>query len=80
MIHGLHTGFLVAAEVAEHPNDHAARKLLSDFVATGDTFALAPQVLAEFVHIVTDLRRFSEPPEHGEFTRNCRTMVVGSRS
>jgi predicted nucleic acid-binding protein len=27
----------------------------------GDRFVLAPQVLAEFVHVVTDPRRFSSP-------------------
>jgi len=26
-----------------------------------DRFALAPQVLAEFIHIVTDPKRFSSP-------------------
>jgi predicted nucleic acid-binding protein len=32
-------------------------------LAAGDTFALAPQVLAEFLHIVTDARRFANPLE-----------------
>jgi predicted nucleic acid-binding protein len=61
MIHGLDTGFLVAAEVAEHPRHPGARKALSQFVAAGDRFALAPRVLAEFIHIVTDSRRFIQP-------------------
>jgi predicted nucleic acid-binding protein len=30
-------------------------------LATGDSIAIAPQVLAEFVHIVTDSRRFKMP-------------------
>jgi predicted nucleic acid-binding protein len=29
----------------------------------GDLFALAPQVLAEFIHVVTDGRRFAKPVE-----------------
>lgn len=61
MTHGLDTGFLVAAEVAEHPLHSKARAKLTRLVANGDRFALAPQVLAEFVHVVTDPRRFTLP-------------------
>lgn len=61
MIHGLDTGFLVAAEVAEHAHHSNARGVLNDLVAAGDRVAIAPQVLAEFIHVVTDPRRFSQP-------------------
>ncbi len=61
MTHGIDTGFLVAAEVAEHPLHSKARTKLARLVANGDRFALAPQVLAEFVHVVTDPRRFTLP-------------------
>jgi predicted nucleic acid-binding protein len=61
MIHGLDTGFLVAAEVKEHTDHVAARDTLSRLLAAGDLIAIAPQVLAEFIHIVTDSRRFSQP-------------------
>jgi predicted nucleic acid-binding protein len=61
MIHGLDTGFLVAAEVAEHSEHLAARAVVARLIATGDSLALAPQVLAEFIHVVTDSRRFSKP-------------------
>jgi len=61
MIRGLDTGFLVSAEVAEHPDHAAARATLSRLLAGGDRVALAPQVLAEFIHVVTDPRRFSQP-------------------
>ncbi len=61
MIHGLDTGFLVAAEVKEHTDHTAARDTLARLVATGDLIAVAPQVLAEFIHIVTDPRRFTQP-------------------
>jgi predicted nucleic acid-binding protein len=57
----LDTGFLVAAEVLEHPKHSAARTKLAAFLAAGDRFALAPQVLAEFIHIVTDPKRFAMP-------------------
>jgi predicted nucleic acid-binding protein len=61
MIHGLDTGFLVAAEVLEHAQHVAARDTLARFIAAGDLIAIAPQVLAEFIHIVTDPRRFTQP-------------------
>src|SRR5271155_1704804 len=61
MIHGLDTGFLVAAEVLEHADHVAARNTLARLLAAGDQFAIAPQVLAEFIHIVTDPRRFAQP-------------------
>ena len=61
MTHGLDTGFLVAAEVSGHPDHLAARQKLRQYRTAGDRFALAPQVLAEFIHVVTDLKRFSQP-------------------
>jgi predicted nucleic acid-binding protein len=61
MIHGLDTGFLVAAEVLEHAEHAAARDTLTRLLATGDLIVIAPQVLAEFIHIVTDPRRFAHP-------------------
>jgi hypothetical protein len=30
-------------------------------LSAGDTFALAPQVLVEFIHVVTDPKRFTSP-------------------
>lgn len=61
MIHGLDTGFLVAAEVLEHPQHTPARAILGQLLSRGDRIAIAPQVLAEFIHIVTDPRRFANP-------------------
>jgi predicted nucleic acid-binding protein len=61
MIHGIDTSFLVAVEVAGHPAHAAARRLLDGLLVAGDSLALAPQVLAEFLHVVTDDRRFTKP-------------------
>ncbi len=61
MIHGLDTGFLVAAEVREHVAHADARATLAQVLSAGDVIAIAPQVLAEFIHIVTDPRRFTQP-------------------
>lgn len=61
MTHGLDTSFLVAVEILEHPRHGDAWALLRKLLADGDRFALAPQVLAEFVHTTTDPRRFQTP-------------------
>jgi predicted nucleic acid-binding protein len=61
--YGIDTSFLVAVEVLEHPACVISRALLSRIIANGDGLALAPQVLAEFLHIVTDRRRFAIPFE-----------------
>ncbi len=61
MTHGIDTGFLVAAEVAEHPDHQAARIKFHSFRSAGDRLAIAPQILAEFVHVVTDPKRFTQP-------------------
>lgn len=63
MIHGLDTGFLVAAEVREHAAHADARATLVKVLAAGDVIAIAPQLLAEFVQVVTDPRRFTQPPD-----------------
>jgi predicted nucleic acid-binding protein len=61
VIHEIDTGFLVTIEVTRHPSHASARKLLARLLAADDSFALAPQVLAEFMHVVTDERRFAQP-------------------
>jgi predicted nucleic acid-binding protein len=57
----LDTGFLVAAEVTEHAEHTEARAALARLLGAGDRIAIAPQVLAEFIHVVTDPRRFTHP-------------------
>jgi predicted nucleic acid-binding protein len=59
--HGADTSFLVAVEIVEHANHADALRLLGELLARGDRVAIAPQVLAEFVHVVTDARRFQQP-------------------
>ena len=57
MRHGIDTGFLVAAEVVEHADHASARLKLAELLAAGDRFALAPKVLAEFIHAVNQTSR-----------------------
>ena len=61
MTHGFDTSFLVAAEVEEHP-DHAGVWRRLALVREGDgRFGITAPVIAEFVHVVTDARRFAKP-------------------
>jgi len=61
MIHGIDTSFLVAAEVVSHQNHAGSRSQLERYIKAKDQFALVPQVLAEFIHVVSDPKRFAAP-------------------
>ena len=64
MTHGLDTDFLVAeipAEIRDHPFHQQADALLQSLLAGGHDLAIAPQTLAEFIHIVTDPKRMPQP-------------------
>lgn len=61
MTHGADTTFLIAVEIIEHEHHADALRVLNELLAQGDRIALAPQVLAEFLHVVTDARRFERP-------------------
>jgi predicted nucleic acid-binding protein len=59
---GVDTTFLVQLEIIEHPQHAAARTTLQrEVIDAAQPLVLAPQVLAEFVHIVTDPKRFTNP-------------------
>ncbi len=59
---GLDTTFLVQVEIQEADGHGAALELLRREIVGRDREAgLAPQVLSEFVHVVTDGRRFERP-------------------
>lgn len=61
MTHGIDTDFLVAVEIYEHPFHQQADDLLRALLAAGHDFAVAPQTLAEFIHVVTDAKRMPRP-------------------
>jgi predicted nucleic acid-binding protein len=62
---GLDTTFLVQAEVQEAKGHGDAVRWLRAAVGKGTLLALAPQVLAEFIHVVTDPTRFARPLNTG---------------
>jgi len=61
MTHGIDTDFLVAAEIRDHPFHAQADALLQSLLKDGHDFAVVPQTLAEFIHIVTDGKRMPQP-------------------
>lgn len=59
---GADTTFLVQLELIEVSAHRAAHELLQrEVLRPRIRLALAPQVLAEFIHIVTDPKRFQKP-------------------
>lgn len=66
-MHGIDTTFLVQIELREAPGHAAAKGWLDTQIeGTLPCLALAPQVITEFVHVVTDSRRFSHPLDMDE--------------
>lgn len=59
---GVDTTFLVQLEIIELPLHPAAHELLKrEVLDVGEELVLAPQILAEFLHVVTDAKRFAKP-------------------
>ena len=61
MTYGLDTSVIVALEMSDHARHRRAKEWLLRAIASGARFALAPQVMAELVHVVTDAKRFARP-------------------
>lgn len=74
MIHGIDTTFLVQVEVREVPGHEEVRGCLNEALLSRypQPLALAPQVLTEFVHVVTDPRRFVSPLSMEEALEKAR--------
>lgn len=68
---GLDTSFLVAHAIAEHPQHQEAHQWLDEAIANDETFAITSGILAEFIHIVTDGRRFQTPLEVSEAVKRA---------
>jgi len=70
---GADTTFLVQLELVELSAHQAAHALLRREVLQPQVpLALAPQVLAEFIHVVTDPRRFQKPLTTAEALAKAR--------
>jgi predicted nucleic acid-binding protein len=70
---GVDTTFLVQLELVELPAHKVAHGLLQREVLQPQVpLALTPQVLAEFIHVVTDPRRFQRPLTMGQALGKAR--------
>ena len=70
---GADTTFLIQLELVESPGHASAHALLNQAVLQPQVLvALAPQVLAEFIHVVTDARRFQTPLTMADATAKAR--------
>jgi predicted nucleic acid-binding protein len=58
---GIDTNVLVAFVIPEHPDHGKVRELIDQFQREGRRLAVTSGILAEFVHVVTDARRFENP-------------------
>jgi predicted nucleic acid-binding protein len=62
MILGADTSFLVTLEIREAAHHLQVRDFLTrTILQANNSLALAPQVMAEFIHVVTDPHRFQKP-------------------
>ncbi len=69
---GLDTSFLVALTIREHPYHQAAINFFDSEIRNRDaSIAITPQVLAEFVHVITDSHRFQYPIHMDEAVEIC---------
>ena len=60
---GLDTSILVAHAIAEHPHHEASHRWLDEMLLRNQSFAITSGILADFIHVVTDARRFENPLE-----------------
>jgi predicted nucleic acid-binding protein len=84
---GLDTSVLVALAIRDHPlHDPAWTLFQGEIVGRDGAMALAPQVLTEFAHVVSDPRRFEAPlsmhdalaiAERWWGARECRQVRTG---
>lgn len=72
MTNGIDTDFIVAVEIREHPFHLHADALVNQLLESNHAFALAPQTLAEFIHVVTDPRRIPVPLSVDEAVARAR--------
>lgn len=63
---GIDTSFLIAWDIADHPFHASCRNGLAECMAQGDSLVITAGVLAEFIHVITDSRRFEKPLPMGE--------------
>jgi predicted nucleic acid-binding protein len=74
---GLDTTTLIAFDLPDHPLHHQVRLGLRERVQEGERFAITTGVLDEYVHVVTDSRRFKTPLTISEALFCARRWISG---
>lgn len=74
MIVGIDTDVLVNWMMRGAPDHSRARRLIEREVQAGCLLGFTPQVIAEFLHVVTDSRRFKTPMTMPEATSIVRRL------
>lgn len=77
---GIDTDFMVALTIAEHPDRPAALATRDRHLSRGDQFVLTAQVLGEFLHVVTDPRRFHRPLSMKQAIEKSRDWLAAAET
>ncbi len=77
---GIDTTFLIAAVHEEHPRHPEVADLMSRWITADERLGLCSQVVAEFLHVVTDSRRFERPMTMQEALRQVDDWLLAEES
>ncbi len=72
---GVDTPFLVAYTVLGHSGHRHAREQCERVLRENYLLALCPTVMDEFIHVVTDTRRFEQPLEMAEALEAAENLL-----
>jgi predicted nucleic acid-binding protein len=72
---GVDTPFLIAHTVLEHPDHRRAIACCARLLDEGCLLVLCPTVIDEFLHVVTDPKRFESPLSMDRATRLAQTWL-----
>ncbi len=77
---GIDTTFLIALVHEEHPRHQEVANLMDRWITAEERFGLCSQVVAEFLHVVTDSRRFERPMTMREALRQVDDWLLADES
>ncbi len=72
---GIDTPFLIAHTVLDHPHHERAVACCTRLLDTNHYFALCPTVIDEFLHVVTDPKRFASPLSMSRALERARAWI-----
>lgn len=72
---GVNTPFLIAHTVLEHPAQGRATACCLRLLDRGHQFVVCPTVIDEFLHVVTDPKRFESPLSIDRAVHIARTWM-----